>query len=143
MLLKPSLKLSEGEMLMLGRNFLGFLGECNIIIHLSQEISSQFMDHFCTQGSNFSQPLFFDRTASSTFLDEKTTEKRFNKHLKILKHEMNPNKWHSFLWSQLNVLTREPNTDTFYSDSVKAEFECMKYIVVTFPILSMLFTAKC
>lgn len=40
MLLKPSLKLSEGEMLMLGRNFLGFLGECNIIIYLSQEISS-------------------------------------------------------------------------------------------------------
>lgn len=140
---KPSLKLPEGEMLMLGRNFLGFLGGCNIIIHLSQEISSQFMDHFCTQGSNFSQPLFFDRIASSAFLHEKKTVKRINKHLKILKHEMNPNKRHSFLLSQLSVLAWEPNTDTYYSDSVKAEFECMKYIVVTFPILSMLFTAKC
>ena len=126
---KPSLKLPEGEMLMLGRNFLGFLGGCNIIIHLSQEISSQFMDHFCTQRSNFSQPLFFDRIASSAFLDEKKTEKRVNKHLKILKHEMNANKRHSFLLSQLNVLAREPNTETFYSDILKAEFDCMKYIV--------------
>ena len=56
---------------------------------------------------------------------------------------MNPNKRHSFLLSQLSVLAWEPNTDTYYSDSVKAEFDCMKYIVVTFPILSMLFTAKC
>ena len=56
---------------------------------------------------------------------------------------MNLNEWHSFLLSQLNVLAGEPNTDTFCGDSVKAEFDCMKYIVVTFPILSMLFTAKC
>ena len=33
------------------------------------------------------------------------------------------------------VLARGPNTDT--------EFDCTKYIVVTFPMLSMLFTAKC